>query len=92
MRLEAQARFWTDIAGISSKSIKTEALHFVDDVAHLSFSQLYNSYSFKQMKTHAAHYSLRIGDYRLGCRYDRGRDTLVLMRILPREIVYDHFP
>jgi mRNA-degrading endonuclease RelE of RelBE toxin-antitoxin system len=91
MKLEAQPRLWKDISSIP-KAIKREVLQFMDDAEHMTIADLCLSYDFKPMRNSPVHYRLRIEDYRLDCRYDRAGETLLLMRLLHREVVYNHFP
>ena len=46
--------------------------------------------NIKKLEGYQCYYRIKIGDYRLGIKYDSNR--MVLLRFLHRKDVYKHFP
>ena len=92
MRVEARPRLLKDIAAIRSRRIKQYLSDFLGDAEYSDIQSLMKRYDFKPLKDNGAFYRLRIEEYRLGCRYDRARDALILARVLHRGEIYKYFP
>ncbi len=46
--------------------------------------------SVKKLKGHKSPYRIRVGDYRIG--FFSGGETITLVRVLHRNIIYEYFP
>lgn len=67
MKIKAHERFRRDLSAVSSKTVKRQALDFIDDAGALTFEKLGNAYDLKRLEYYGEYYRLRIEDYRLGC-------------------------
>lgn len=85
-------RFLSDVDAVSIKSIKRQILDFIEEAEHSDFEELCNSFDVKELRGPANSYRLRIEDYRLGCRYDKQKNTLILVRFMHRDSIYKYFP
>jgi mRNA-degrading endonuclease RelE of RelBE toxin-antitoxin system len=92
MQVVARKHLWRDVDAVFSSDIKLQVVEFIEEARQCTLAELLRRYDFSPLKTDPAFYRLRIDKYRLGCRYDRVNDTLLLMRLLHREIIYDYFP
>ncbi len=92
MRIEARPRLLKDIDALRQASVKKYVSDFIDDACYSNIQELITHYDFRALKDNGAFYRLRIDEYRLGCRYDRATDTLILMRLLHRGEIYKYFP
>ncbi len=88
MNVSTRSSFDKDISRVSD----TTVLRYIDNL----FDRLENAESLKEipniksLRGFPGYYRIRIGDYRLGFRYD-GR-CVVLIRFLHRKDIYRYFP
>lgn len=88
MRVEVQKLFERDIFNIRDRNLaqrvnkiiaELEACKAISEIRHL-----------KKMHSKGNYYRIRIGDYRLGLKLDRG--ALILLRFMHRKEIYKYFP
>lgn len=89
MKLTTRKSFEKDIEKINSKKLAVQVSIVIEELENsTSLSEINN---VKKMKTQGSYYRIRVGNYRLGFRYD-SPDSIVLLRFMHRKNIYTYFP
>jgi mRNA interferase RelE/StbE len=88
MQILYEKSFYKDIAKFTDKSINIKLLKLIESLKIIENISEINS--LKKMSGYTNYYRIRIGDYRLGIKYDDNKITLI--RFLHRREIYKYFP
>ena len=83
-----QKSFDKDIEKISDKKLAFKILSIIDTLETVSSVSEINH--LKKMKSKGNYYRIRIGNYRLGFKLEKG--VITLLRFMHRKEIYDYFP
>jgi len=88
MVVRIDRRFEKDTDQIKDKKLLSRVAHCISQVmAAQSIDEISN---LKKLQGFKDHYRIRIGDYRLGLRVEKG--ALIFERFLSRKDIYKYFP
>lgn len=88
MQILYEKSFYKDIAKLTDKSINKKLLEIIQLLKKQN--DIHRLNSIKKMSGYTNYYRIRIGDFRLGFKYDNG--TITLIRLLHRKEIYKYFP
>jgi mRNA interferase RelE/StbE len=88
MQILYEKSFYKDIAKFTDKSINYKLLKLIESLKSINNVSEINS--LRKMSGYANYYRIRIGDYRLGIKFDNNKITLI--RFLHRREIYKYFP
>ena len=83
-----QKSFDKDIEKISDKKLAVKFLSIINTLETVSSVSEINH--LKKMKSKGNYYRIRIGNYRLGFKLEKG--VITLLRFMHRKEIYDYFP
>lgn len=89
MRVLYEKSFYKDIGLITDKSLKNKLLLIIEGIT--SAKSLSDVGAVKKMSGYSEYYRIRIGDFRLGIKYQEG-NVITLIRFLHRKEIYKYFP
>lgn len=88
MKVDVQKSFEKDISKIRDKKLAKQIFAVIDDL------EICNSLSeikhLKKMTSTTSYYRIRIGNYRLGFKENKG--AILLLRFMHRKDIYEFFP
>ncbi len=88
MKVEIRKSFEKDIAKILDANLAMEILSRIEELENgSSLSEVHN---LKKMKLKGDYFRMRIGNYRLGFKFEK--DKLILLRFMHLKEIYKHFP
>lgn len=88
MQVTYNKKFLKDLASLPSKQrIKVESLVFKEIPAFELLAEIKN---FKKLQGYQLYYRIKIGDYRIGLKYEN--QLLTFERALHRKDIYNLFP
>ena len=88
MKIQFRESFRKDVDKISDRSLVSRIVDCIKDVERAK--DIHTISSLKKLKGKGSYWSIRIGDYRLGCVRDG--DVFVFVRCLHRKEIYRYFP
>lgn len=87
MKVKFAKQFYSDIRNLPS-GVSRALQRAIEDIERSK--TLGELREIKKMRGYASYYRLRLGQYRLGLKYEGGECTL--LRFLHRREIYRHFP
>lgn len=88
MRVAFRKSFEKDLNKIRDEDLLLRIKVVIEEVENAD--RLFDISSIKKLKVDGDYYRIRVGDYRIGLREDKGMITFV--RILQRKEMYRYFP
>ena len=89
MTVTVSKSFEKDILQITDKKLASQVIAVIGRIeTSPSLTALPN---VKKMQAKGSYYRIRLGQYRLGFRFD-GPDTVILLRFMHRKDIYANFP
>ncbi len=88
MRVEVRKSFEKDIEKISDKKLAEQINKLIEAMEGCAVISEIDH--VKKMKAKGNYYRVRVGNYRLGLRQEKG--TLHLLRFMQRKDIYKYFP
>ncbi|MDL2262493.1 hypothetical protein LJC11_03205 [Bacteroidales bacterium OttesenSCG-928-I21] len=88
MNIVILQKFDKDLDSINNKIIVSSTLKAIEVI--MSASRVSEISNLKKIKGHKIYFRIKVGTYRIGLKIEK--DTVTLIRILPRKDIYKYFP
>jgi len=90
MKINITSNFQKDVAKVEDINALKKLKEILKDLEKYDMPELYSKIKILKLEGYNDYYRIRVGKYRIGAQIHK--DTMILMRFLPRKIAYRFFP
>jgi len=88
MKVETLKSFEKDIEKINDKKLAIKLIQIIKEIEDAK--ELSAIKNLKKMKAKGSYYRVRVGNYRVGLKFEK--DIIILLRFMHRKDIYNYFP
>jgi mRNA interferase RelE/StbE len=88
MKVETLKSFEKDIEKINDKKLAIKLIQIIKEIEDAK--ELSEIKNLKKMKAKGSYYRVRVGNYRVGLKFEK--DIIILLRFMHRKDIYNYFP
>ena len=88
MKVETLKSFEKDIEKINDKKLAIKLIQIIKEIEDAK--ELFEIKNLKKMKAKGSYYRVRVGNYRVGLKFEK--DIIILLRFMHRKDIYNYFP
>ncbi len=88
MKVEVHKSFEKDIEKVTDKKLAIQLNEIIDELETVSL--LAEIKHLKKMKVKGNYFRIRVGNYRIGLKFEK--ETITLLRFMHRKDIYSYFP